>query len=279
MKSKKLFGRVFLKIAFAALLVAVSHAQALLAYEPQALVRLLDRVTEVKQQGKTPYVLFDIDDTLLDSRPRTLKIFADFMSQDDVRRSWPDDINLLGALQIQQIGFNTKSNVRAAGVKNEEFVEKVFQFWQPRFFSGDYLLEDTVTTGALEFVNEILARGGAVIYFTGRDERMRQGTLEAFKRREFPLPNGENVLLFMKPTKEQPDAEYKNSKLSELAALDKVVGGLENEPQNMNLFRKYIPDGNMIFIDTIRSGKTDPATGQEILPASDIPWIKDFRLP
>jgi len=66
--------------------------------------------------------------------------------------------------------------------------------------------------------------------------------------------------------------------LKEFAAMGTVVGGFENEPRNVNIFKTAFPEASMIYLDTKHSGKKD-ASGAVIAPAAGIPRVRDFRLP
>jgi len=59
---------------------------------------ILERIPTVRQDGGQPVVVFDLDGTLYDSRPRTLAILAEYA--DEVRSDYPDVSACLDQLGI-----------------------------------------------------------------------------------------------------------------------------------------------------------------------------------
>jgi hypothetical protein len=245
--------------------------------DPQALTDLLDRVSASAKAGVTPLVLFDLDDTLFDTAPRTVRILKEFAA-DPASAKYPQAAGLAG-LTSAQVRFSLVDTARAAGVTDPATLDEMTKFWAARFFDNAYLPEDAANPGAVDFVKTVVARGGVPVYFTGRWEAMRPGTEAALKKAGFPAPDGKTVRLEMKPDRKIADDVYKDQRLPELGKLGEVVGGFENEPANVNIFKQRFPSGTMIFVDTRHSDKKDPATGQPFQPRPDVLWVDDFRRP
>jgi predicted kinase/phosphoglycolate phosphatase-like HAD superfamily hydrolase len=247
------------------------------SYQPQALAALLDRVSAAAAAGRTPIVLFDIDDTLVDSGGRTLRILREFLNQPEIRRLYPDESKrLLPRLSLENMRFHFSDTAEEAGIFNKSFVEQFGKFWSARFYRDDYLPEDPANPGAVDFVKAVVARGGTAVYFTGRWEDMRPGTEIALRRNGFPEPDGRRVILAMKPDRAEADDAFKARELPRLGKLGLVVGGFENEPPNVNIFKRQFPSALMIFLNTRSAGQKDPATRQPVAADPSIPWIGDF---
>ena len=250
------------------------------AYQPQALAAVLDRVSAAADAGQTPIVFFDLDDTLVNSGGRTLRILREFLAQAEIQTLYPGETQrLMSRLSLENMRFHFADTAKEAGISNETFVAQFAEFWSARFFRNDYLPEDPAYPGAVEFVNAVLARKGVVVYFTGRWEDMRPGTEIALRKNEFPEPDGRRVILAMKPDRHEPDDVFKARELPKLGALGQVVGGFENEPPNVNIFKRQFPSALMIFLNTGSTGQKDPATQRVIEVDPSIPWVGDFTLP
>jgi hypothetical protein len=59
-------------------------------YDPQALLDLVDQVQHSAHQGHTPIVMFDLDDTLTNTRDRNLRIFHEFAAQAGIQNLIPE---------------------------------------------------------------------------------------------------------------------------------------------------------------------------------------------
>lgn len=248
-----------------------------LRYEPQALRLLIDEVQDAVGHGVKPVVLFDIDDTLVNTAGRHLRILREFLAQEQIRSDFPAESALLaGRLELSLMRYEITDTARDAGIRDAGFLDRLSRFWLARFFDNDYLPEDPANPGAVDYVKEVVGRGAVAVYLTGRWEELRPGTEEMLRKNDFPAPDGRRVILAMKPDRRQKDDAYKDEKLPELARLGKVVGGFENEPKNVNIFKQRFPDGIMIFLDTKTSGQKDPASGRPIPVNPTIPWVADF---
>lgn len=255
--------------------------------EPRVLNDLLARIHDSIEMGEQPMVLFDIDDTLTNTDGRHRRIIGEFLEQPEIAARFPEDSAKLRAWVdctngCRPLRFELKETLRDAGVQDAAFVSDLTTFWSPdpahqvgRFFSNDYLTADTPNPGAAEFVKAVIAAGATAAYFTGRKQALMPGTLAVFRKYGFPVPGEDpGAVLFLKQDANQSDVDFKAAKIRELRAAGAViVGGFDNEPANINAFRREGPAGSvMIFLDTKHSSAP-------IEVAPDIPWVKDFVRP
>lgn len=249
-------------------------------YSPKALQLLLERITAVSKTGnRPPVVIFDLDETLIDTSPMKTRITKEFLSQQDVPGTWPRETTLAqNFLRAPKWGFSMSATLRSIGIENREFLDKFRQFAAERFFSAEYKLDHVAIPGAPEYVREIKRRGAAIFYLTARQSSEREGTIASLEKMQFPVPDGKRVFLIVKE-KEQDTPEYKLSQLGNIAAMGKVVGGFENEPQNANIFKTRFPDALIVFVDMLTTGAIDPKTSLPFKVHDTIPWIPDFTRP
>ncbi len=211
------------------------------------LARTLERA---RASAGTGVVVFDLDSTLLDNRPRQAVILREF-----------GELRGLAALAAARPehwdSWDIKRAMRNAGLPETEIAriaEDAKSFWRERFFTSRYCRLDDAIRGAARFVNAVADSGAQVVYCTGRHEEMRAGSVESFQRLGFPLPSA-RVHLLMKPTAEQNDDDWKAEAYARLRALGGVLAAFDNEPTHINGYRQAFPDSLAVHIATDDSGR------------------------
>lgn len=221
-----------------------------------------------KQAAERKLVLFDLDSTLLDNRPRQARILREFGEHAGVPA-------LRACTAEHFAGWSLKVPMMACGLSTEEAAAlepEARKYWRQHFFTSEYCKDDRPIHGAVDFVHRVLRSGAAVVYCTGRHEEMRQGTLDCFAREGFPLPASNQVYLIMKPVLELHDDDWKRLAREKVLALGQVVAAFDNEPTHINIYRDHFPDALCIHLAT-----DDSARGVPVHP--DIPSVLDFILP
>ncbi|MBI4056438.1 MAG: hypothetical protein HY399_02715 [Elusimicrobia bacterium] len=237
--------------------------------QSEVLQDILLELLSLRKKDLTPLVIFDIDDTLLSTLPRHLRILKEFTTQPELCSCFPKEAKRLASLKTVDIRYSITDTARSAGVMEETLLKELLDFWFDRFFKNEFLRADDPVAGAPDYCQEVIAQGSHLVYLTGRDEAMREGTLFSLSRHGFPMPNEKNVRLILKPKFETPDAEYKSEALEKISEMGEVAAVFENEPSHINFCQERFPQASMVFVDTHHSGK--PVT-----PHSHIPWIKNF---
>lgn len=227
----------------------------------------LDAVIDDVGANPGSLVVFDLDDTLFSTGDRHLRILREYAAVIEDRD--PAAAALLRAIQREKLQYQITDTAKTAGLA-DELVKDLKSFWFARFFNNPYLLEDSVIPGAPEYCKAVQARGGVIVYVTGRDERMRDGTEKSFTRHGFPEPDGAKVRLVLKPRFDTPDLQFKTEVLGRLAKLGRVAASFENEPTHINLFREAFPEGRHFLLDTKHSGRP-------VIPHPKVLRIQDFR--
>lgn len=208
--------------------------------------RLLKRIIA---QCESRHVLFDLDSTLLDNRPRSVRIMREFAAHvgesvlADAREIHFTDWSAANAMA--NIGLQQDSINRLLGPHEA--------FWFERFFSSSYCEIDEAIPGAACFVNAVHQRGAMVSYLTGRNETMRDGTLACLARLGFPNPGSGSVELIMKPVRDYSDDAFKQEKLQSLQIADKLVAAFDNEPTHINTYRQLFSKAECIHLATDHS--------------------------
>jgi hypothetical protein len=230
---------------------------------------VLKRVAAEAARGTDPVVIFDLDDTLFETRPRTARILRELAEEPEIRAGFPNAAARLAETTPEETRYELADTFASLGIEDTTLLAKAKPYWAERFFSSRYCARDRVVPGAPGFVSAVASAGGRVIYLTGRDTAgMGEGTRLALVRRGFPT--GPGTKLLMKPDKAMDDLEFKKRAFAWVAAQGKVVAGFENEPRNINAMAAEFPDATMVFLETIHSSRPD-------VPAPGIYHERNFR--
>ncbi|MCB0370896.1 MAG: HAD family hydrolase [Bdellovibrionales bacterium] len=212
-------------------------------------------------QKKKPLVVFDLDSTLFDVSPRLEKVLMDISLTKDFINRFPEVNSYFRNIKTLRNDWGFIKVLRRAGVDHDHFelFDYVRQEWIKLFFSNEYIHYDIPYEGASFFVRQLHEAGVNIAYLTGRDvARMEIGSREVLKKWDFPLDEPK-VELVLKPHKEMDDAKFKSDwfKMLNQSNFSKIYL-FENEPVNINLIQKEVPEIELVFFDSTHSGKEPP---------------------
>jgi hypothetical protein len=220
-----------------------------LAYEDQK--ALLDRIVS-RCKGvpgaASPVVVFDLDGTLMENRPRTLAILREL--GEVWRTKEPALAERLVAAQPTQLSYLLSTSLANLGITKTELVAEAELFWRERFFVDGYLKHDVEVPGAGDFARACYDAGAVLVYFTGRDlPLMGLGSFASLRDLGFPIgvPGTE---LVCKPDAAMPDEAYKRLVGPSLTRVGHVVAVFDNEPGNCNVLFTHFPDADSVMVDT-----------------------------
>jgi beta-phosphoglucomutase-like phosphatase (HAD superfamily) len=226
---------------------------------------LLSHILGIAQAaGPGHAAVFDLDGCLFDTRPRQVQIFRELASQAGFDALYRVEV-------VHFHDWSLRATLIRAGVDAgwvDAHLPRIRAYWESRFFQSDHVLYDHAMPGAAALVRAVHAAGVHVVYLTGRDDSMRPGTEIALRRFGFPYDDPRATLL-TKPDAAQDDTSFKDAALEVVATLGHVVLYLDNEPANVNMFRRRHPDARVVFVETDHSFRPD-------LPDGDIPWLRSF---
>lgn len=208
----------------------------------------LSRIQRVIAETNSPVVIFDLDDTLFYSSSRSMIIFKELVNDSKFRQQYPEQLSKVARIQESHIEYSIKDTFLNAGIKNEKFLNEALIFWKSKFFTNNYVKEDTPVEGARDFVLRLRKLGAKIVYLTGRDNTMRDGTIESLKNSKFPI-DGRNSILITKERFDIPDIDYKKAAFKKIEKMGNVVAFFENEPKNLNAMIKYFKSGIPVFLD------------------------------
>lgn len=200
------------------------------------------------QAGKRASVIFDLDGTLLENRPRTAVIFEE-LGREWARRGLAEAKHLQD-VSPSRLAYLVSHSLEALGVTNASLIKEAEQFWKERFFVDAYLGHDTALSGAVAFARACYDAGANLVYFTGRDlPKMALGSFASLRDAGFPI-GVSGTELVLKPSFDMPDEAYKRDAAGELSRVGDPIAFFDNEPGNCNAFRELFPQAESVFVDT-----------------------------
>lgn len=233
--------------------------------EAQATI-LEEALARARRAAPMGVVVFDLDSTLLDNRPRQARILREYGAEAGLPA-------LAAARPEHWRSWDLAEAMRAAGLPPAELARHLLparRRWSERFFTSEYCREDVPLPGAAAFLEALAAARAVVAYVTGRPRRMEAGTLATFRAAGFPRPDGARTHLLMKPEAALDDDEWKSLAAARVARLGPVVAAFDNEPAHVNGYAMAWPDALCVHLDTDHSARP-----VEVLP--QVPSIRDFR--
>ena len=216
-----------------------------------------------------PLIVFDLDETLINSRVRALRILRILVDRLDVRRHFPREAARIlrmtmgsradlsqKALTLRVYPLHLAALLESLGVRPaQSLAELIAGAYNDLYLSDAFCCDDPALPGAAQFVSALRNCDVHIAYLTGRNApQMRVGTIEGLQRAGLPTPS-RKVSLFMKPDRECDDTEFKTTALSHIQKHGTVIAAFDNEPANINVIASQIKRATAVWVDEPHSGK------------------------
>lgn len=230
---------------------------------PEVLREVIRRVQKVRDGGKLPIVVFDLDSTLFDVTRRSYEILREWLQHPE-SHSYAETVEALRDLKHTEFRYSIQEVWEGRKVPHdaEPFASQfklAKNYWRKRFFGNDYLVHDEPTRGAVEFVHALYELGAKIVYLTGRDvPLMSFGTFDQLKKHRLPI-EADRSRLILKPKRHHDDIEFKSQAAGTIKSWGEVVASFENEPKNLvAMANVYDPTTMNIYIHTVSSDHPAP---------------------
>ncbi|MGZ3651181.1 MAG: HAD family hydrolase, partial [Bdellovibrionota bacterium] len=166
--------------------------------QSELLQAILQRVKDesrarIRGGGKPVKVIFDLDSTVFDVKPRSLRILKEFALTPRSRELSPAISDWALSLTSYKLLYTLEESARANGIPATDeqaraYLKEAFRYWMARFFTHQYVTVDQPTPGAVDFANRVVDAGGVAVYLTGRDwPGMGRGTVTMLEHFGFPM--------------------------------------------------------------------------------------------
>lgn len=229
---------------------------------------LIEVLERAKQATAQHVVVFDLDATILDNRPRVARILREF--------GYHKNLPALQACEAKHISdWSLAKAMVACGLSPQQADQldaEARQYWNERFFTSEYCAEDVAIAGAPAFLRQLMKTPVQIAYCTGRHTAMIEGTLVSFRREGFPLPDQRRIHLFVKEMFDMSDDEFKSKVYPQLCTVGTLLAVFDNEPSHINSYHEAFPEALAVHLLTMESGRG-------IAVAPSVPSICDFIYP
>lgn len=206
-----------------------------------------------RRTGPRGVVVFDLDSTIFDNRPRQVRILREFGAGRGI------ECLARNRLEHWPTGWHMRAALINSGLSDEEalrILPDARQYWGEHFFTSEYCVEDVPLAGAPEYLAQIAATRVQIAYVSGRPRTsMEQGTLESLRRHGLPMP-GPGVHLHLKTDLYADDDGFKLENIPALRALGEVLAAFDNEPAHLNIYRTAFPSALVVRLLTDDSGRS-----------------------
>ena len=220
---------------------------------PAAQKDLLDGIVErcrsyERRGGAPPLVVFDLDGTLMDNRPRTVAIMRELADVWETRD--PSLAVKLKTATADDLLYLFGDSLRKMGITQADLIAEGEAFWKERFFRDPHLVHDVALDGSVSFARDAYDAGATLVYLTGRDlPLMGIGTFQSLRDLGFPIGVAGTEFI-LKPDAAMPDEEFKRILAPQLTRVGDVVAAFDNEPGNCNVFLQAYPACTSVLVDT-----------------------------
>ena len=195
-----------------------------------------------------PVVVFDLDGTLFDNRPRTAAILKAYAEK--VRHSATDLAEKLFTLHPENVPYLLTDTLARVGITAEHEIEALRDHWVEHFFVDGWLHHDVALPGAVAFAKACWENGASLVYLTGRDlPKMALGSFASLRDTGFPI-GVPGTSLVCKPDPAIADERYKREVCPEMGRVGEVIASFDNEPGNCNAFLEHFPAAASVLLAT-----------------------------
>ncbi len=214
----------------------------------QRLTQVLETAHAARATGM---LVFDLDSTVFDNRPRQARIVREFGEARGIA-----ELKVCRESHFDS-GWDLEGAMRNCGLPApaaQGLHKELKRFWGARFFTSAYCVDDVEVPGAARYLKRATETGARVLYVTGRHEEMRAGTVQCLEKCAMPVPGGQ-VELLMKPTLRESDDDYKRTTHAQLHQMGRLVAAFDNEPTHANDYARGFPEATVIHLATDHSGR------------------------
>ncbi len=218
-------------------------------YHPQILQQVENSLRAVPARcTKRPVVVFDLDHTLFDSRPRIWRILQEFALT--LPESKKAQRELIQTSKMSDISYLVTETLQRIGIRDPGTIEEGLKYWIQHFAHEGRCVQDGIIPGGPAYVKRLYEAGAYIVYLTARAKDWELlCTVESLEKSGYPIGLA-NTQLIMKPDPNMRAVDYKSEVFKDIDGIGCVVACFENEPKNINAMARRWPEAAHVFLDT-----------------------------
>ncbi|MEK6580549.1 MAG: HAD family acid phosphatase [Bdellovibrionota bacterium] len=255
--------------------VGFFSAQAGWAVHP-ALETALARISQDRAEGRTSFVVSDLDETLVDSTERRFYALRKATVEHCLGTTDGWCGSLFGINLSEVLGLPNRYDLiplfEQLGI-NSRFYSPIWSRTLEIYLSNEFMGLDQSIPGAIEFTQKLRAAGAVMFYVSSRwNSKQRAGTWKNLLELGFVLRGEEDRVYLRKDG--QSSIDFKREAFEQIDQLGKKKGALirlamENEPENFNALVDRFAGADHVFVEGAWM-KQEPLKGNPIR-------VRDFR--
>lgn len=203
-------------------------------------------------------VVFDVDNTLVDTRPRTVAAARAFVDAGHTALT-DDEHRALATLERIDALWDGRRTALALGL-SPAAASAFHAFWLRWFWSPDHFPLDLVIPNTAQWLRDAAALGARVVYLTGRIESLAGTTRAQLRQHDLPFADPEHVCC--KPSLAVRTAPFKRDVLRTLAAETELLWFMSDTHSDVRVAQDLALPG--ISVDFPARPDGEP----ELLPAT-----------
>ncbi len=175
----------------------VRATSAALASAPDGASFVRAQIERHRVSGKPWALVLDIDNTLFDTRQRTLVALREFYRGYQLPRGQARDAfeRRLGSLTYRDLDVDARTTCKKLGVKDQVFVERFHAHWVKAFWDPKQMRREPRIDAVIELAHLAARAGGQIFYLTGRVQLpYMQVTIQQLKTAGLPGADAQHVL-------------------------------------------------------------------------------------
>lgn len=222
------------------------------AFVQTALVDIRQRAA----RGELVRVVFDLDNTLFDTRARTLAAAKAFDAHNGTRH--------FAAATLDSMGRDGRATAAAMGL-DPDTAAAFGAFWDQAFWSADNLQHDLPIDATVKLARQAKAAGAQVVYLTGRVADLHDASMAQLVAHG--LPDADAAHLFCKPDVSVRTAPFKTDLLNSWATQGHVAWFVTEGRRDIHHVQDNAPNIPCLLLDCSMEGSGLPVSPQTpVLP-------------
>ncbi|MBX7098083.1 MAG: HAD family hydrolase [Myxococcaceae bacterium] len=215
----------------------------------------LDDVKARVARGERAVVVFDLDNTVADTRARTLAIAHAY----DAQRG----THLFDGVALNEVGHDGEELARSLGLSEAE-VTSFQRYWKAEFWKSDNLVHDLPMPTIIKLAQDAKKAGAEVIYLTGRAQETEAGTIAQLKR--FKLPDADASHVLSKPLPRMSTPNFKVRELDRLERQGAHIAWFFTEGRKDLGYIQQKLSTPCVLLDSTQGGEEAIADGTPLYP-------------